>query len=334
MKWIRILLLPVVPFYYVITWFRNYMFDRGWLRSTSYHFPVIAVGNLSAGGTGKTPMVEYLTRLLKDHYSLAILSRGYSRQTKGFVLANATSSYADIGDEPYQYHLKFKSVTVAVDEKRVNGINQLVKQEPAPEVIILDDAFQHRYVKAGLYIMLSSFDEPFYKDMVLPTGNLREPRIGYRRADIIIITKCPPQLDEATKVKMLKRIKATETQKVYFSSIGYQSKVFSVSNSKDLSSLEPFTLITGIAKPQPLVDHLKSKQLDFEHLNFPDHYSFKEKDIALFKSKACIVTTEKDYARLREVKDLDLSRIYYLPITFKIDRSSDFESQIKDAITR
>jgi tetraacyldisaccharide 4'-kinase len=189
MNLLRKILFPFAILYGFITSIRNFLFDTGILRSYSFDLPVIAVGNLSVGGTGKTPQIEYLIRLLSDKYKVATLSRGYKRQSEGFVLANSTSDAVQLGDEPFQFYQKFKNIQVAVDANRKNGIEQLLSNSNAPEVILLDDAFQHRKVKAGFYIMLTSFGDLYCNDFMLPTGNLRESRNGVQRANVVIVTK-------------------------------------------------------------------------------------------------------------------------------------------------
>ena len=191
----------------MITWVRNYFYDCGVLSSKSYNFPVICVGNLSTGGTGKTPMIEYLIRLLFDEKSVATLSRGYKRKTEGFVLADEMASADTIGDEPFQFHKKFDAITVAVDTDRQNGIAELMKLNTPIEVLLLDDAYQHRKVKAGFNILLTAYNNLYYNDIVLPTGNLREPRSGSKRADIIVVTKCKKNLSEAEKGKITTKLK-------------------------------------------------------------------------------------------------------------------------------
>ena len=187
MKLLRYLALPLVPIYYLVTWFRNMLYDYGIKKSKAYAFPVICVGNLSVGGTGKTPMIEYLIRLLKSDYQLATLSRGYKRKTSGFQWANEKASAQSIGDEPYQFYNKFKdAILVSVDTDRVHGISKIMQLHRTTDVILLDDAYQHRHVKAGLNILLTTYNNPYFNDWVLPTGNLREPKIGAKRADIIV----------------------------------------------------------------------------------------------------------------------------------------------------
>lgn len=332
MKIIRVLLFPIVPIYFLVTWFRNLFYDLGYYKSKSYEFPVIAVGNLSTGGTGKTPMVEYLITLLKDNKQLATLSRGYGRKTKGFLLASDKSTADSIGDEPYQFYNKFKDqVLVAVDEDRQHGISELRNLEHKPEIIILDDAFQHRKVKAGFYVLLTSYDNIYTKDWPLPTGDLREPRSGAKRANVIVVTKCPQNLSDNEKQKIKAKLKPLSHQEVYFGSIEYSSKIYSETEIKNLSDLKEFTLITGIANPKPLVSYLNQLESSFNHLQFSDHHHFTEQEIIDFEKLDCILTTEKDFMRLRMHPTIK-EKIFYLPITTKIDRSDEFSNQISDFV--
>lgn len=332
MNLLRKILFPIVPIYYVITWLRNWFYDKGWFASKSYSFPVICVGNLSVGGTGKTPMIEYLISLLKNTYKVATLSRGYKRSTKGFYVADNTSTAATIGDEPFQFYNKFKkTITVAVDADRQNGIAQL-KSEINPDVILLDDAFQHRKVNAGFNIMLSTFDKLYIDDIVLPTGDLREPKGGAKRADIIVVTKCPNDLNESDKVQIKSRLKLKAYQHLFFSHIAYSETVLSAEqNSVELSdlSIEEFTLVTGIANPKPLVAHLQDQEMNFEHLNFSDHHEFTTKELEELNSKSLIITTEKDYMRLQGKID---TPIYYLPIKVVVDQPKLFADLITDFV--
>lgn len=327
MKFIRILLFPLVPIYFLVTRIRNILFDKGLLKSKAYNIPVICVGNLSTGGTGKTPMIEYLIRLLSEHHELAVLSRGYKRDTKGFILANSHSSVLDIGDEPFQFHRKFNTVSVAVAEKRVEGIDRLLALENPPNCILLDDAYQHRYVKAGFNILLTSYQQPFFKDLVLPTGNLREPKSGYKRADIIIITKCPLALSQEEKDSITEQIKVLPHQSVFFSSISYSKNVFNQNGLMTLNELENFTLVTGIADPGPLIEFLKGKGLVFKHLSFPDHHNFTSEEVSNLSKESLIITTEKDFVRLSESEELN-TNLWYLPIEFVLDDPQRFKSLI------
>ena len=334
MKFIRLILFPVLPIYYLVTWLRNKLYDLGIKKSISYNFPVICVGNLSVGGTGKTPLIEYLITFLKDDFKVATLSRGYKRKTKGFQLANEKSTFETIGDEPIQFYNKFKqAIIVSVDSNRKHGINKLRNTENIPDVILLDDAFQHRKVKAGLNIVLTTYSNPFYNDWVLPTGNLREPKSGIKRAHIIIVTKCPKNLSDAKKKDFINNIKPKSNQQLFFSSIMYSEKIISEKTTKSIDDLKAFTLITGIANHKPLVDFLTAKNLTFEHLRFKDHHDFTEKDIEEFNQRKLLITTEKDYMRLKQHQSLQ-EKLFYIPITVAIGESSKFNGIIKQFMER
>ncbi len=334
MKFIRLILFPVLPIYYLVTWLRNKLYDLGIKKSISYNFPVICVGNLSVGGTGKTPLIEYLITFLKDDFKVATLSLGYKRKTKGFQLANEKSTFETIGDEPIQFYNKFKqAIIVSVDSNRKHGINKLRNTENIPDVILLDDAFQHRKVKAGLNIVLTTYSNPFYNDWVLPTGNLREPKSGIKRAHIIIVTKCPKNLSDAKKKDFINNIKPKSNQQLFFSSIMYSEKIISEKTTKSIDDLKAFTLITGIANHKPLVDFLTAKNLTFEHLRFKDHHDFTEKDIEEFNQRKLLITTEKDYMRLKQHQSLQ-EKLFYIPITVAISESSKFNGIIKQFMER
>ena len=306
-----------------MTWLRNKCYDAGVFKSKSYDLPILCVGNLSVGGTGKTPMVEYLIRLLKDDNKLATLSRGYKRKTKGYVMANSSASAESIGDEPMQFHEKFKDIIVAVDADRQNGISQLIASDV--DAIILDDAFQHRKVKADFNILLTTYSNPYFNDYVLPTGNLREPRSGAKRADIIVVTKCPENISDSEKEKIIRKINPLNRQKVFFSWIGYGVI------TSEVMAQDVFTLVTGIANPKPLVAYLKRKNLNFEHLQFKDHHSFSISEIENLKSKELIITTEKDYMRLKE--HINKDRLFFLPIEINIDKANEFNEIVDEFVS-
>jgi len=330
-KFLRVILFPVVPIYYLLTWLRNWLYDKGIKSSKSYDIPIICVGNLSTGGTGKTPMIEYLIRLLKDEKSIATLSRGYKRITEGYELADQSATADTIGDEPFQFFRKFKDIKVAVDGDRQNGISQLLQLEEKPEVILLDDAYQHRKVKAGFNILLTAYYNLYSNDIVLPTGNLREPRSGAKRADVIVVTKCPEAISENEKAKISKELKVKPHQQLVFSSIRYAEKVISTHSEMALQSLPEFTLVTGIANAKPLVDFLKNKGLKFNHLEFPDHYSFRVNDIEELAKKELIITTEKDFVRLADNESLE-SKLFYLPIEITLDKKDLFDNAIRSFV--
>ena len=305
----RFLLLPFAILYGLGVRLRHFLYDRGWLSSKRYPFPILCVGNLAVGGTGKTPMVEYLVRLLGQE-QVAILSRGYRRKTKGFVLADDSATAMTLGDEPYQYHRKFPQATVAVCESRQEGIERLL-ENPHFKYIILDDAFQHRKVQAGTNLLLTSYDKLYTQDFLLPVGSLRDIRSRARKAQIIIVTKCP-ELTQAEQEKIIQQLKPLPSQKVYFTSIAYSDRVYSHEDSQALKDFiaTPFTLVTGIANPTPLVDFLEKQGASFEHLAYSDHHHFSNRELEFLRQKERILTTEKDYVRLEGA----LSTLYYLPI--------------------
>ena len=319
MKILRFLLFPVTMIYDFITSIRNVLFDSGIFKQYEFKLPVIAVGNLSVGGTGKSPQIEYLIRLLKGKYRIATLSRGYKRKSKGFQLLNKNHNVESVGDEPMQFYKKFKEISVAVDENRVNGIGELI-HKVEPQVILLDDAFQHRKVKASLYILLTKYSDLYVDDFILPTGNLRESRRGAERADIIVVTKCPFNLTTKKQEEIKKRLNIFDNQQLFFSVISYEDNVYSEGRKINLKSLKKskIVVVTGIASPKPLLDFLDRKGLDYIHLNFPDHHNFRESDLIkirdtftkLISKEKMILTTEKDYMRLEN----SLEELYYLPI--------------------
>ncbi len=306
MKLIRFLLFPFAILYGLIMRFRNLFYEQGILKSTSFDIPVIAVGNLNMGGTGKSPQIEYLIRLLREDKKIAVLSRGYKRKTSGFILINETHSVLDVGDEPLQFFQKFPDIHVAVDANRVNGIQRLQK-EVNPDVILLDDAFQHRKVKADFYVLLTKYGDLFTRDYVLPRGNLREGRRGARRADLTVVTKCPKDLNSSQKDYIKRRIQKYSDQPVLFSTISYESETKGTIKLRveDLKHHEVL-LVTGIANPKPFLEYLKDNDCSFEHMNFPDHHNFSKEDIRRIKNRfsgfqtveKILLTTEKDYMRL------------------------------------
>lgn len=334
MNLLRKILFPFAVLYGFITSIRNILFDKGILKSTSFNVPVIAVGNLSVGGTGKTPQIEYLIRLLSDKYKIATLSRGYKRKSEGFVLADENANAEILGDEPFQFFQKFPNVQVAVDANRTNGITQLLSQKNKPQVILLDDAFQHRKVRAGFYILLTSYGDLYADDFMLPTGNLRESRSGAERANIVVVTKCPKHLPEQEQAEIRLKLKLSCSQQIFFSFIDYDTVILGNDEriSVDEIKSESKLLLAGIAKPQPFFDYLKNET--DECLTFPDHHHFSETDLELIQNKANgrkIITTEKDYVRLKDSKLV--SQLYYLPIksTF-INHHQNFDVSILEYV--
>lgn len=327
-------LYPLSWLYGMGVYLRNKLFDWGWLQSKSFSVPVICVGNLAVGGTGKTPHTEYLIKLLqKQRVNVATLSRGYKRKSKGYVLATAQSDVQQIGDEPYQIKSKFPDIQVAVDENRCHGIEQLLKlKEPDVEAVLLDDAFQHRYVKAGLNILLTDFHRLLCDDALLPAGRLREPPSGKNRAQIVIVTKCPDDIKPIDMNIITKRLHLYPYQQLYFSRFRYGmlTPLFpeKIDSRKVLSTLtgdEQVLLVTGIASPAPLVKEVETYTQHVKLVAFDDHHDFSNKDLLQLKEdflhleewKRLIITTEKDAARLKYHPALDemlKPHIYVLPI--------------------
>lgn len=314
MNILRKLLFPFAIIYGSITTIRNFFFDQRILKSTSFDIPVIAVGNLSVGGTGKTPQIEYLVRMLSNKYKVATLSRGYKRQSEGFVLAGAHDNALTLGDEPFQYHQKFPHIQVAVDANRTNGIQQLLSLTK-PEVILLDDAYQHRKVKAGLYVLLTTYGDLYADDYMLPVGNLRELRRGAARAKIVVVTKCPVNLSIEEQKEITNKLKLNPNQTLFFSSIAYDETVYSEIENLSVTQIlnTEKVLLAGIAKPKPFYNFLKNEK-DL-CLTYPDHHHFSDKDLEEIQAKAkgkIIITTEKDYVRLKD--SVLKNQLYYLPI--------------------
>lgn len=314
-KW---LLLPFSLIYLSITNIRNFFYDTGIFKSYSFKTTTICVGNLSVGGTGKSPMIEHFIKLYKEDYKIAVLSRGYKRQTSGFMEVFTDMKASQVGDEPLQFKRKFKTINVFVDANRKNGIEHIEKYFPDTDLILLDDAYQHRRVKADINILLTTYANPFYSDYILPVGRLRESRQGKNRAEVIIVTKCPNILASNEIEHIKKRIAPNEKQKVLFSKIMYDKNIYNESESKDLDSFDDFFLVTGIANSKPLIDHLKEKHKTFEHLKFPDHHNFTEKEIDNLNSlDKPILTTEKDFTRLdRKIQN----KMFYIPIEVELDK--------------
>ena len=338
MNFLRQIAYPLSVLYGIITSFRNFLYNKNIIKSTAFKTPVIVVGNLSVGGTGKTPQIEYLIRLLKNEYKIAVLSRGYKRKSKGFIIADKNTTAEIIGDEPFQYYKKFQDIIVAVDANRTNGIHLLEELENSPDIILLDDAFQHRKVKAGLNILLTSYNNLYVDDMLLPTGNLREKINGAKRAQIIIVTKCPSDISKKEQLNITEKLNPTDQQTIFFTTIEYNNKLkgFSTFNLDELKNVE-LLLITGIANPIPLIDYLGSKKIEFKHLKYPDHYHFKNKDIevinemfnAIQSNKKIILTTEKDYVRIFA----KLRNLVFIEIKTKfMNGSIDFDKTIKNYV--
>lgn len=352
MKYLRLILLPFSLIYACVIWLRNRFYDWGWFKQTAFPLPIIVVGNLAVGGTGKTPMTEHIIRLLSSKYKLATLSRGYGRKTKGFKRVETSSSAENVGDEPLQFKLKYSTVTVAVNENRVDGIKQLQADH---EVVLLDDAFQHRALKPGLSIVLMEYASLLAPQYLLPAGNLRDMFMEKRRADIIVVTKCPSDIAPQTHKKILNKLNLQSNQHVFFTEIQYAepqplaklcgSLEGNAKKEKTFkwNSVDQVLLVTGIANPEPLRNYISSYTTEIEHLAFPDHHAFTPQDLQtirlkfedLTSAKKIILTTEKDAMRLKDEKFEGLTQdlpIYYLPISlgFLFDEQAHFDALIVD----
>jgi len=329
MNKLRKILFPFSVLYYGITALRNWLYDNNLIKSTSYDLPVICVGNLSMGGTGKTPMIEFLLSFLNEEKRVAVLSRGYKRKTKGFQYVEVFSRVDEVGDEPLQFKRKFPNNKIAVDGNRRRGITNLA---PNADVILLDDAFQHRKVKPSFSVLLTTYGDLYINDTLLPAGNLRESRAGANRADVIVVTKCPEKIPYAEQQKIQFDLNLKEHQYVYFSTISYASVVQNKTNTDPLDVLmnKEFTLVTGIANPSPLVSYLKEYGCIFEHISFPDHHNFTDSEIAMLQKKEFILTTEKDFMRLEG--KINKALLYYLPIYISIlNKEEGFKNRLIQA---
>ena len=312
----------------MVSFIRNLLYDTSLLKTTKFNLPVIGIGNLAIGGTGKSPMIEYLINLLSNEFDIATLSRGYGRKTNTFKIATKDSSHFDIGDEPLQFYNKYDNLIVSVDNNRVNGIKNLLQISTPPEVILLDDSYQHRKLIPGLSILLSDYSNPYYDDYILPFGDLREPRSSSKRADIVIVTKCPNNLSSSKKLDIKSKLQLKVSQKLFFSSVDYSKNVFIGSKNVEFINFitQKFTLVTGLANSNHLVNYLSENNCDFNHIKFKDQYNYKPKDLDNIDSNGNILTTEKDYAKL--VDKFPKRNIYYLPIKVVVDSKQEFDKII------
>ncbi len=323
----KYILLPFSWFYGLTTDIRNYLYDKGLYKSTAFDLPIINVGNITVGGTGKSPQVEYLIRLLKAKYKIATLSRGYGRKTKGFILADNTSNAEIIGDEPMQFYQKFNNkIIVTVGEQRVEAIEQILQQKPDTEVIILDDAFQHRAVKPSFNILLIDYNRPIDEDYPFPAGRLRERRHGAKRSDLVVITKCPDGLTLEEQISLKNRLKPylKENTPVLFTNILYGNPLNCRSESEEFDVTKKTLLVSGIAKPELFEVYCQKNFQVINHLIFKDHHHYNESDltsISIQKQQESpdftVLMTEKDMVKFRPLLNHDLLKdilLFYLPI--------------------
>lgn len=345
LKSFRILLLPLALLFWFGIGLRNWLYNKKIFASSDFGLPVICVGNLSVGGTGKSPMVEYLLEHLKGRFKIATLSRGYKRKTKGYALAGEKTTALEIGDEPMLFHLKFPDVAVSVGEKRVEAIPQLLHDRPETQAIILDDAFQHRSIRAGLNILLTEQKNLFTRDFYLPTGDLRDLKSSYKRAELIVVTKCKPELTEEEKQDIINEIQPLSHQKIFFTAIEY-GHPYHISTKKASELIEnmEILLISGIANPEPLKHFLEERSETYHLMQYPDHYIFTVDDlkeirkrfIELKTDRKMILTTEKDAVRLvkfsNDITDLPL---FVIPIRhhFLYEEGEQFNALVSGFIT-
>lgn len=342
----RIILFPFSFLYFCITALRNFLFDQGLLAAKEYNLPVICVGNLKVGGTGKTPHVEYLIRLLAPNHNLAILSRGYGRNTKGYLEVVGSSEVDSVGDEPSQYKKKFgEAINVFVCEDRCSGIDTLTTQYPKTNVLVLDDAFQHRKVKAGFNILLTEYNKPFFRDSLLPGGWLRESRGGAGRADIVIVTKCPSSISENSQALFKKKIQQYAGDKpVFYTSYKYaELKPVYQSSEIEPKASNAVLALTGIANSSAFISYIKSKFSNVVSLNLKDHHQYKKEDESMItkqlntlkSNNPIILTTEKDAVKIKDLGILQDYPIYYIPIEVVfLDKEDEFRSLIRNFVTK
>jgi len=351
----RILLYPVSIIYGLITSIRNFLYNTGILPSVEFRLPVICVGNITVGGTGKTPHTEYLADLLRKQFKVAVLSRGYKRRSSGFRIVKPDSLVSEAGDEPLQIASRYSDILVAVDRNRVNGVRKILDIQPDTEVIILDDGFQHRRITPGFSILLSDFERLITRDHMLPYGNLRESISNMGRADIILVTKSPSDLSPIQRRLIVKEINKSPYQNLYFTSIKYSSPVPLFRRNDPTITLPDMSnfygagilLITGIANPAPLKDYLQQTAGELIHLSYPDHYKFRETDLnSVYKAfenlktpVRYVITTEKDSVRLKEFSNIAepvKSAIFYIPvgIHFLNDDSNEFDNLIIEYVRK
>ena len=350
----RILLLPISLLYYIVLVIRHKLYDWRILKSLGFEYPIIGVGNLNLGGTGKTPTVEYLINILRQHYCVATLSRGYGRKTKGFQRADNQSTYETIGDEPLQYFRKFPDVQVAVDEDRLDGIRKLIQGKKTPDVFLLDDAFQHRRIKAGFNLLLTDYQHLYCDDFLFPAGTLRDIKSAAKRADLIVVSKSPKALEETEKQRIIKNLRPQKHQKVFFSYLEYKALVpwNYQAEAFDPNTADAALLFCGIARPQPLIEKLKEQYKHLDVMTFPDHYIYTQRDAKNIKEhfdrlkgeRKIIITTEKDDTRLQKSPyfcqnlsapsyDLPLglhffAPLYILPVTVRFHEEEKFNEEI------
>ncbi len=341
MALIRILLFPFAVLYNIVTSLRNVLYNRGLKPSVEFDIPVINVGNLAVGGTGKTPMIEHLVRLLQNKYTIATLSRGYGRKTKGFRIASDQDNAETLGDEPLQFYRKFKEkIVVAVGEDRAFAIPNILQEHDDVSVVLLDDAFQHRRVKPSFNILLSDYNRPFYTDYLLPAGRLRESRSNAARADVVVITKCPPEISIDERMEVEQAVRKYTSRPVFFTTIHYGDTIPFGAPAQPLNNR--VVLITGIANATPFRKFIETTSTIVHHFNLADHHEYTLDDFRRFRDivkndpSVSFITTEKDMVKLADRKFAEETRslpLFYIPIEVKfLKNGQDFDAMILNAV--
>ena len=341
---IYFLLIPLSFIYGSITAIRNLLFDYGIFKSVSHNIPVICIGNLSVGGTGKTPHTQYIINLLKTDYKVAVLSRGYGRKTSTLQYIETTSTATKVGDEPLQLKLNNPNCLVVVEKDRNKGVKQILKDFPETQVILLDDGYQHRWIKAGFNILITPYSYPYYKDSLMPVGNLRESKKGAERASAIVFSKTPKNINPTFKKEMLERLHLFTHQKAYFSHINYCTwKCISTNEEFIPDEHQSITLVSGIVNPKPLVEQLEKKGHTISQIRFKDHQSYTNYDAQKIlgkynadeSTKKLILTTEKDATKLRELlANFEDANFYYIPIDIAFSEQEIFDRQILNYVAK
>ena len=340
---IYFLLIPLSFIYGSITAIRNLLFDYGIFKSVSHNIPIICIGNLSVGGTGKTPHTQYIIDLLNPDYRVAVLSRGYGRKTSTLQYIETTSNATEVGDEPLQLKLNNPNCIVVVEKNRNKGVKKVLKDFPETDVILLDDGYQHRWIKAGFNILITPYASPFYKDHLMPVGNLRESKKGAGRANAIVFSKTPENINPTFKKGMLERLHLFTHQKAYFSHINYCTWRC-INTNKEFTSDQKYsiTLVSGIVNPKPLVEQLENKGHTISQITFKDHHSYTTYDTQKIlakdnddeSTKKLILTTEKDATKLKQfLADFKGENVYYIPIDIVVSGRQTFEKQLLDYVT-
>lgn len=347
LKSFRVLLLPFSILYGWVMALRNWMYNKQYFKSVTFNLPIISIGNLSLGGTGKSPMVEHLLSLLSEEYKIATLSRGYKRKTKGYALANELTTALEIGDEPMQFHIKFPHVSVAVGERRIEAIPQLIQDVPNLQAVILDDAFQHREITAEFNILLTDYNNLYCDDFFIPTGDLRDERKSAKRAEVIIVTKCPADLSIEERDEIIEKLYPEQNQSVFFTSIAYETPyhIYNPSEQWVLTLRDEVLLVCGIANPLPLKNYLHEHTHTYYQLSYNDHHIFSIEDLQEIKERfnqidsksKLILTTEKDAVRLvKYTEELNEIPLYVLPIKpqFLFDTEKEFNQLVLDYVAQ